>query len=507
MGEDEPQAEGPEAELPPHEAHGVEEHTPPGSRRPNVVVLLAFLGVFLLLLVVFREVLFPFLMAMFIAYLVEPVVQWVTKSKLFGIRWTRGPTIVLIYLIVIGGGVFGAWKGLTATATYVRSSAKSITAAAEEEVPRAYVSVSELRASDLPVDVPRGSFLQGTFRKGAQFKTVHAVRIEEAAREVSVLLERATNGVRVPAADTSLSLIVDGEADIRTTWKMGLPATGLELRIEEELITPIVENFDKLGIAVTPNTVRDFLSHKTAVWSETLPDKVGSGAFKFAGKIALSIYEFFLILMLTAFIVTDRKGISRFFANLTPKEYRPEYLKLVTYIDDGLAGVIRGQLVICLVNGVLTWIGLVLLGVKGALVLSFVAAVLSLIPIFGTIVSSIPIVLIAATDGVDKGVLALLWIVFIHMVEANVFNPMIMGSHAQMHPVVIVFALLAGEHSFGVWGALLAVPTMSLIQSCFRFYLHEIEGMPRSTPKPHGEWLKKMWARIRGKTAEPEAKA
>ena len=504
MGEDEPQAEGPEGDRPPHEEHGVEEHTPPGSRRPNVVVLLAFLGVFLLLLVVFREVLFPFLMAMFIAYLVEPVVQWVTKSKLFGIRWTRGPTIVLIYLLVIGGGVFGAWKGLTATATYVRSSAESITQAANEKVPRAYVSVREKRASDLPLVVPRGSVLQVALGRKQQFKTVHAVRIEEAGREISVLLEPARVGLR---PDTRLTLLVDGEADIRTTWKLGPPATGIELRMEEELITPIVENFDKLGIAVTPNTVRDFLSHKTAVWSETLPDKVGSGAFKFAGKIALSIYEFFLILMLTAFIVTDRKGISRFFANLTPKEYRPEYLKLVSYIDDGLAGVIRGQLVICLVNGILTWIGLVLLGVKGALVLSFVAAVLSLIPIFGTIVSSIPIVLIAATDGVDKGVLALLWIVFIHMVEANVFNPMIMGSHAQMHPVVIVFALLAGEHSFGVWGALLAVPTMSLIQSCFRFYLHEIEGMPRSTPKPHGEWLKKLWARIRGKSAEPEAGA
>ena len=86
--------------------------------------------------------------------------------------------------------------------------------------------------------------------------------------------------------------------------------------------------------------------------------------------------------------------------------------------------------------------------------------------------SSIPIVLIAATDGIDTGILALVWIVFIHVAEANILNPLIMGSHAQMHPVVIVFALLAGEHSFGAWGALLAVPTMSIIQACFRFYLH-----------------------------------
>ena len=158
------------------------------------------------------------------------------------------------------------------------------------------------------------------------------------------------------------------------------------------------------------------------------------------------------------------------------------------------------------VNGVLTYVGLILLGVKGATVLSVIAAILSLIPIFGTIASSIPIVLIAATDGIDKGVFALLWIVFIHMLEANMLNPMIMGSHARMHPVVIVFALLAGEHSFGVWGALLAVPTMSIIQSCFRFYLHEIEGLPKPEHDDKDSVLSKAWAWVKGRFGKsPEA--
>ncbi len=497
MSEDDAQAEGPDEELAPHEEHGVEEHRPPGSRRPNVVILLTFLGVFLVLLVVFREVLFPFLMAMFIAYLVEPVVQWATKSRLFGIRWTRGPTIVLIYLIFVGGGVWGAWKGLTAMASYVRTTASSLAEAADEEVPRAYVRVAPEAKELLPVEIPPGTSAE---YEGAFFLTVHELRIEEAEQDVSVLLEPKREGYpRIPSG-TPLK-VADGQPGSAdgVTWTLGMPATGLELRMEQELITPIVNNFTNWRIEVAPNTVREFLSHKAAVWSETLPDKVGSSAFKFAGQIALSIYQFFLILMLTAFIVTDRKGISSFFANITPTRYRPEYLKLVQYLDDGLAGVIRGQLVICLVNGALTWVGLVILGVNGAVVLSLVAAVLSLIPIFGTIVSSIPIVLIAATDGIDTGVLALLWIVFIHMLEANILNPVIMGSHAQMHPVVIIFALLAGEHSFGVWGALLAVPTMSIIQSCFRFYLHEIEGMDKTEHKPHGAWLKKMWGRVKSR--------
>jgi predicted PurR-regulated permease PerM len=74
-----------------------------------------------------------------------------------------------------------------------------------------------------------------------------------------------------------------------------------------------------------------------------------------------------------------------------------------------------------------------------------------------------------------------------------------------MHPVVIIFALLAGEHSFGVWGALLAVPTMSIIQSCFQFYRHEIEGVPWDEHKPHGEWVRGLLRRVFSRKKAPAA--
>jgi predicted PurR-regulated permease PerM len=143
-------------------------------------------------------------------------------------------------------------------------------------------------------------------------------------------------------------------------------------------------------------------------------------------------------------------------------------------MDQGLAGVLRGQLVICLVNGALTWVGLVLFDIKYSLLLAVFAAVLSLIPIFGTIVSSIPIVLIALVSdasGFSLGpALAMLaWIAGIHLLEANVLNPKIIGDSAHMHPVVVVFALLAGEHTFGLVGALLAVPVASMVQTAFLF--------------------------------------
>ena len=142
---------------------------------------------------------------------------------------------------------------------------------------------------------------------------------------------------------------------------------------------------------------------------------------------------------------------------------------LVRRIDRSLAGVVRGQVTICLVNGILTFVGLVLFGVKFAFLLATVATVFSLIPIFGTILSSVPIVAMALAQSWKAGLGMLLWIIGIHALEAYFLNPKIMGSAARIHPVVVAFALIAGERTYGLLGALFAVPVAAVVVACFDF--------------------------------------
>jgi predicted PurR-regulated permease PerM len=186
-------------------------------------------------------------------------------------------------------------------------------------------------------------------------------------------------------------------------------------------------------------------------------------------RVLAGVFMFFFILMVAAFFSIDVRTIKRYVQTLIPPEYAGDVQFLVRSIDRSLSGVVRGQVTICVVNGILTLIGLMLLKVKFAFLLATIAMLFSLIPIFGTIISSVPIVAIGLAQGWKTGFLALAWIIGIHALEAYVLNPKIMGTAAKIHPVVVAFSLIAGERMFGLIGALFAVPIAAIVVALFDF--------------------------------------
>ncbi|HEX2878870.1 MAG TPA: AI-2E family transporter, partial [Polyangiaceae bacterium] len=126
----------------------------------------------------------------------------------------------------------------------------------------------------------------------------------------------------------------------------------------------------------------------------------------------------------------------------------------------------------------LSAIGFVIFDLKYWPILAILAAVMSIVPIFGSILSTIPAVLVGLTQDFWTALWVLVWILGIHQIEANLLNPKIIGAAAKLHPVLVVFALLLGEHNFGIWGALLAVPALSVAQSLFNHF--RFLAMPNS---------------------------
>lgn len=219
-------------------------------------------------------------------------------------------------------------------------------------------------------------------------------------------------------------------------------------------------------------------------WLSSESKNIVYSAQHFAQKFASFMFMLVLVLMITAFMLVDVARIKRFVFSMVPKKDRDALKAFLDRLDQRLSGVVRGQLTICLINAALTLVGLLILRIKFAFILATLAGIFSLVPIFGSIVSTVPIVLVALTISPLKALLALIWIIAIHALEANFLNPKIMGHSAKIHPVLIVLALLAGEHYYGIVGALLAVPIMSIIITIFYSILGKAQQMDEGLAKP-----------------------
>ena len=211
-----------------------------------------------------------------------------------------------------------------------------------------------------------------------------------------------------------------------------------------------------------------------------------SSAQFLVSKIVSFMFMLLLIFMITGFLLVDVNRIKNFFFTMVPVADRKSFKDFLSRLDQRLSGVVRGQLTICLINAVLTLIGLLIFKIKFAFVLATIAGIFSIVPIFGSIISTVPIVLVALTISPLSGLISLLWIIGIHTLEANFLNPKIMGHSAKIHPVLIILSLLAGERFYGMIGALLAVPIMSIIVTIFSTILGKAKLMDEGIAKPVG---------------------
>jgi predicted PurR-regulated permease PerM len=197
-----------------------------------------------------------------------------------------------------------------------------------------------------------------------------------------------------------------------------------------------------------------------------------------------AILSLVLIFMLTGFLLYDAPRLSAWLKRLVPEEYREGVSALMRDIDRGLSGAVRGQLGVCLVNGVLTAAGLLVLNVKFAITLGVMAGIFSLIPVFGTLVSTIPAMAVGLTQSPLTAALVLAWVLIIHLLEANVLNPKIIGYNAELHPALVVLALLLGEHYGGAVGLLIAVPVATVVRSLMTYTLGRVLVPRHDTDKP-----------------------
>jgi predicted PurR-regulated permease PerM len=189
------------------------------------------------------------------------------------------------------------------------------------------------------------------------------------------------------------------------------------------------------------------------------------------------------------FLGFDNGQIRRFFIGLVPNRYFELSLTVVDRLDDAIGKYLRGTLTECFLVGLTLTIGLVLLGIPPgiAVAIGVVSGLLNAIPFVGTALALVIGVgyaliaenvrpLIPGLNPNDLAVYVVILVVITHVLDDVIFQPFVLGSAVNVHPLVVVIAIIAGSLLMGLWGMLFAIPTVVVVKTAVATFFKELKA-------------------------------
>lgn len=231
------------------------------------------------------------------------------------------------------------------------------------------------------------------------------------------------------------------------------------------------------------NIVKTIDYSKASAW---LKDYV-EGILQIATSSARVILELVLIPVLAFYFVYDYRAITAELYALIPKTRRREAVRIGRMAGEMMQSYIFGQLILCVIAGVLTGIFLSVLGIKYVVVLALFAGITRAIPIVGPIVSGIPIVLVGALSSpgrIEVPLYLALFVSAMHFGESKFIMPQLIGRRLRLHPAVVIVVLLIGAEFFGLAGMFLAAPVAAIIRQLVKQYY--IDPRDSQSSQSHG---------------------
>ncbi|MGI6597791.1 MAG: AI-2E family transporter [bacterium] len=162
--------------------------------------------------------------------------------------------------------------------------------------------------------------------------------------------------------------------------------------------------------------------------------------------------------ILAFYMLRDLSLIKSTFLAFFPASANGDIGYLSRELNVVFSGFIRGHLLVSLIVGVLSFLGLTLLRVDFALLIGIVAGIFDVIPYFGPVIGALPAIIIALLESPAKALYVAVLFVVIHQLESTIISPKILGERVGLHPLTVIFALLVGGQLAGIVGVLLAVP-------------------------------------------------
>jgi predicted PurR-regulated permease PerM len=206
------------------------------------------------------------------------------------------------------------------------------------------------------------------------------------------------------------------------------------------------------------------------------------------GEALISIFSLLVITPVVAFyLLADWDRVIKSFDDLVPLRQRETVHMLVSDINKALSGYVRGQLLVCVILGIYYAIGLTVAGLSFGVLIGAVSGFLTFIPYVGSLTALVVSFGVALAQFYPDWthILIIIGIVLVgQFLEGNVLSPKLVGESVGLHPVWLIFALLACSSLFGFVGLLLAVPLAAAAGVLTRFGLARYRASPLYSGNP-----------------------
>ncbi|MEX2461844.1 MAG: AI-2E family transporter [Paenibacillaceae bacterium] len=221
------------------------------------------------------------------------------------------------------------------------------------------------------------------------------------------------------------------------------------------------------------NTVKDnqFLPDSVENGINTALHKFENGITKLIsnyihgiGNTINMLFIAFIIPFLAFYMLKDFQLMEKAALTFIPKKHREGTVKVLTDIDTALGNYIRGQFIVCIIVGVLAYIGYWIIGLPYILLLASVVALFNIVPYLGQYLGAAPALIVASSISWKMVLYVAIVNILVQTLEGNFISPQVVGKTLHMHPLFIIFALLVGGELAGIIGLILAVPFFAVLK-------------------------------------------
>jgi predicted PurR-regulated permease PerM len=256
----------------------------------------------------------------------------------------------------------------------------------------------------------------------------------------------------------ALFAIVPSLVDQTNSFISGFPEFAKTL-LQQPWVLWIQHTFGaSFDVKAITDAVQKFLSNPANI------SKITGGLLKVGLGIASGVSGTLIVIILTLYFTASLDVIKKSTYALVPKSKRDGFAEMFEKVTSGVGKYVVGQIALAALNGILCFIMLTIIGGKAALVWAFVAFLLALIPLIGTVISAVTVSLSQLILASPLTAVVILVYFLIYMqVEAYLISPRVMNKAVSIPGSVVVIAALAGGELMGILGALVAIPIAASI--------------------------------------------